>query len=65
MSAFNITYHLNDELLHEECVFMRTLNAAKKSATAQSPQRSVSICISDIAHKPLAERQNGKWSHLT
>ena len=61
MSAFNITYHLNDTLLHKECVFMKNLVAAKKSATVQSPQRHVVIKISDLMDNLLAERQEGKW----
>lgn len=61
MSAFNITYHLNDTQLHKECVFMKSLVAAKKSATVQSPQRHVVIKISDLMDNLLAERQEGKW----
>ncbi|PSU67892.1 hypothetical protein C9J20_19490 [Photobacterium phosphoreum] len=61
MSAFNITYHLNDTQLHKECVFMKSLAYAKQSATAQSPQRHVVIKISDLMDNLLAERQEGKW----
>lgn len=61
MSAFNITYHLNDTQLRKECVFMKTLTSAKQSATAQSPQRHVVIKISDLMDNLLAERQEGKW----
>ena len=63
MAVFNIRY-LDKErnTLKSETVYMRSLTAAKTSATGQATENTFKIEISDVVDKPLAFRYaNGKW----
>ncbi|WP_445329524.1 HU family DNA-binding protein [Vibrio sp. L3-7] len=63
MAVFNIRY-LDKErnTLKSETVYMRSLAAAKASATTHATENTSKIEISDVVDKPLAFRYaTGKW----
>ncbi|WP_154724051.1 hypothetical protein [Vibrio cyclitrophicus] len=63
MAVFNVRY-LDKErnTLKSETVYMRSLTAAKTSATGQATENTFKIEITDVVDKPLAFRYaTGKW----
>ncbi len=63
MAVFNIRY-LDKErnTLKSETVYMRSLTAAKTSATGQATENTFKIEITDVVDKPLTFRYaTGKW----
>ncbi|MEZ8088357.1 hypothetical protein AB4586_19185 [Vibrio sp. 10N.222.49.E4] len=63
MAVFNIRYLDKEKnTLKSETVYMRSLAAAKTSATTHATENTFKIEITDVVNKPLAFRYlPGKW----
>ena len=63
MAVFNIRYlDIERNTLKSETVYMRSLAAAKASATTHATENTSKIEISDVVDNPLSFRYaTGKW----
>ena len=62
MPAFTLKYLSDsDEVIREEIVFMRNLQAAKQSGTVMAPNSATGIDVIDVGGYVLASKRNGNW----